>query len=171
MTSVYPEYVVCRRPRVAPLALILTSLGLAMPAHALTLKAQTIKLEHPANGSVLRLQGQPVLLVSGHNHEFRWLSKVDYASGATEQIALPAQVQFFQQANLVGQAGSQLVALGQDAIWHYQFSDKKWRNLVQVPSAYPVTDAKRMLMLDFSVDLNQDGLSDFSCRIFARCMC
>jgi hypothetical protein len=161
MSSVSPEYVMCRPSRFAPLALILTSFWLAIPAHALELKAQTIKLEHPANGSVLRLQGQPVLLVSGHNHEFRWLSKVDYASGATEQIALPAQVQFFQQANLVGQAGSQLVALGQDAIWQYQFSDKKWRNLAQVSSAYPVTDAKRMLMLDFSVDLNQDGLSDF----------
>ncbi len=140
--------------------LLACTLG-ALPAHALQLKATTIKLEHPANGSVLRMPGQPVLLVSGHNHEFRWLSRVDYANNSTEQIALPVQVQFFQAATLAGHHGSQLVAMGQDALWHYQTDSKKWRQLASAPSAYPVTDAKRMLTLEFTADLNQDGLTDF----------
>lgn len=143
------------------LAAMLAGMLLSAPVQALQLKANTIKLEHPANGSVLRLPGQPVLLVSGHNHEFRWLSRVDYANNSTEQIALPAQVQFFQAATLAGHNGSQLVAMGQDALWHYQTDSKKWRQLVSAPSAYPVTDAKRMLTLEFTADLNQDGLTDF----------
>jgi len=142
-------------------SLLLASALSAMPANALQLKASTVKLEHPANGSVLRLPGQPVLLVSGHNHEHRWLSRIDYANNSTEQIALPEQVQFFQPATLAGQTGSQLVAMGQDALWHYQSDSKKWRQLASAPSAYPVTDAKRMLQLEFTADLDQNGLTDF----------
>ena len=143
------------------LAALLTSALLLPQAQALQLKATTFKLEHPANGSVVRLPGQPVLLVSGHNHEFRWLSWVDYAQNRTEQIALPEQVQFFQTATLAGYNASQLVAMGQDALWHYQTEKKAWRQLASAASAYPVTDGKRMLKLEFSADLDQNGLTDF----------
>ena len=43
------------------LTVLLTGALLLTPAHALQLKATTVKLEHPANGSLLRMPGQPVL--------------------------------------------------------------------------------------------------------------
>lgn len=161
-----------RRLRTVLLSMVL--LSTALPLAAVEFQSQIIKLEHPANGSVLRLTGQPVLLVSGHNHEHRWLSWVDYQQNSATQIPIAPQAQFFQQATLAGHNGSQLVAIGQDAVWHFARQPAgatteagsaqgagSWQRLVTVPTAFPVIDGKRFLKLEFAHDLNKDGLTDF----------
>ena len=138
---------------------------------AAELSVQQIKLEHPANGSVVKLKDRPLLLVSGHNVEHRWLSLVDVQSSQAKQIAIPRQLQFFQQANLAKVGGavqhSQLVALGQQGIWQYDESNQRWSLLTQVASAYPVIDQKRFSQLSFTDDFNNDQLTDFLVPDFA----
>ena len=138
---------------------------------AAELSVQQIKLEHPANGSVVKLKDRPLLLVSGHNVEHRWLSLVDLQNSQAKQIAIPKQLQFFQQAKLAKAGGAvqhaQLVALGQQGIWQYDESNQRWSLLTQVASAYPVIDQKRFSQLSFTEDFNNDQLTDFLVPDFA----
>ena len=76
---------------------LLTGALLLTPVQALQLKATTIELAHPANGSVLRLPGQAVLLVSGHNHEFRWLSLVTMPTTALNKLLCRCRYSFFNR--------------------------------------------------------------------------
>lgn len=140
---------------------------LAPLAGAAELSVQTIKLEHPANGSVLKLKQQPVLLVSGHNVEHRWLSRVHLDDGSAKQLPILPQLQFFQQAVLAGNSTAQLVALGQQGIWHYVEAEQRWRLLSEVSSAYPVIDQKRFTTLPFALQVNDDELTDFLVPDFA----
>ncbi len=176
-------------------ALLVAGQALAAPAFTAT----TVPLEHPANGQLLKLSNNPTLLVTGHNSEYRWLSAVDLTNNSARQLAIPQKAQFFQQANLAGFSGGQLVVLSTEGVLHYQpatqappasqsqnllntaeqrsgsekapllphsqngstTQDGEWRSLFTSSSLYRVVDTKRLKLLDFSFDLNQDGLSDF----------
>jgi len=128
---------------------------------AASFQSRQIKLDHPANGHLLKLKDNPLLMVSGHNTEHRWLSQVDLTSSQASQIAIPTTAQFFDQAFLAGQAGGQLVSLTTEGVAHYQHADKRWRKLLSSSSLYRVVDTKRLRHLEFSHDLNNDQLSDF----------
>lgn len=182
------------------LCTVLCPVSQALAAPAFT--ATTVPLEHPANGQLLKLSNNPTLLVTGHNSEYRWLSAVDLTNNTARQLAIPQKAQFFQQANLAGFSGGQLVVLSTHGVLHYQSArsgatsplqpaqlqqgqqhhsekvpllpsaegnadpsgsgqDGQWRSLFTSSSLYRVVDAKRLKLLDFSFDLNQDGLSDF----------
>lgn len=146
-------------------------LGLpAFVAQAVTFQAKQVKLEHPANGKLLKLEDNPWLLVSGHNSEHRWLSAVNLVQHQAQQIPIPTTAQFFQQARLAGYAGGQLVMLTTDGVVHYQFATNaesestakgQWKSLFASSSMYRVVDDKRLNTLKFAVDVNQDKLSDF----------
>ena len=142
-------------------------LGLpAFVAQAVTFQAKPVKLEHPANGKLLKLEDNPWLLVSGHNSEHRWLSAVDLVQFQAQQIPIPTTAQFFQQARLAGYTGGQLVMLTTDGVAHYQFAAEhaakgQWRSLLTSSSMFRVVDDKRINTMKFAVDLNQDKLSDF----------
>ena len=131
------------------------------------LAVQRIKLEHPANGSIVKMTGQPWLLVSGHNVEHRWFSQVDLNTGVATQLAIAPQLQFFQQAQLASAKHTQVVALGQQGIWQLDETSRRWQLLTPVSSAYPVIDQKRFTTLPFVADLNGDQLSDFLVPDFA----
>ncbi|MBU2277260.1 MAG: VCBS repeat-containing protein [Gammaproteobacteria bacterium] len=128
---------------------------------ATSFQTQVIKLDHPANGHLLKLQDNPTLLVTGHNIEHRWLSQVDLTLNQASQIAIPTTAQFFDQALLAGQKGGQLVSLTTEGVAHYQVAEKRWRKLLSSSSLYRVVDTKRLRRLEFSHDLNKDQLSDF----------
>lgn len=130
-------------------------------AQAMTFQAQQVKLEHPANGKLVKLTDNPWLLVSGHNTDYRWLSAVDLTSFQAQQIAIPTTGQFFQQANLVGYAGGQLVMMTTEGVVHYSFAEQSWRSLLQSSSLYRVVDDKRLNTLEFAVDVNADQRTDF----------
>lgn len=168
--------------------------------------AKSVPLEHPANGQLLKLNQNPTLLVTGHNSEYRWLSAVDLTTQQARQLAIPEKAQFFQQANLAGFSGGQLVVLSTEGVLHYQAAAQsaapaaavnpvlmpaesqqntkekapllphqdgtgtassqngqsgEWRSLLTSSSLYRVVDSKRLKLLDFSFDLNNDNLSDF----------
>lgn len=128
---------------------------------ASSFQTQQVKLDHPANGHLLKLKDNPLLLVSGHNTEHRWLSQVELNSLQASQIAIPTTAQFFDQAMLAGQSGGQLVSLTTEGVAHYQPAEKRWRKLLSSSSLYRVVDTKRLRRLEFSHDLNNDQLSDF----------
>lgn len=128
---------------------------------ASSFQTQQVKLDHPANGHLLKLKDNPLLLVSGHNTEHRWLSQVELNSRQASQIAIPTTAQFFDQAMLAGQSGGQLVSLTTEGVAHYQPAEKRWRKLLSSSSLYRVVDTKRLRRLEFSHDLNNDQLSDF----------
>lgn len=128
---------------------------------ASSFQAQQVKLDHPANGHLLKLKENPLLLVSGHNTEHRWLSQVDLNSLQASQIAIPTTAQFFDQATLAGHSGGQLVSLTTEGVAHYNHAEKRWRKLLTSSSLYRVVDTKRLRQLTFSHDLNNDQLSDF----------
>lgn len=161
---------------------VLSFIGLlVLPAaavQAVSFQAKQVKLEHPANGKLLKLDDNPWLLVSGHNAEHRWLSAVNLTSWQAQQIAIPTTGQFFQQARLAGFNGGQLVMLTTDGIAHYQFASQStkvntasadgqavpagsWRSLLTSSSMYRVVDDKRLNSLPFTVDVNNDQLTDF----------
>jgi hypothetical protein len=140
-------------------ALGLTLLGSS--CFATSFQTQHVKLGHPANGHLLKLKDNPLLLVSGHNTEHRWLSQVDLNSLQASQIAIPTTAQFFDQAKIAGHSGGQLVSLTTEGVAHYQPADKRWRKLVTSSSLYRVVDTKRLRRLEFSHDLNNDQLTDF----------
>jgi len=128
---------------------------------ATSFQTQQVKLDHPANGHLLKLKDNPLLLVSGHNTEHRWLSQVELNSRQASQIAIPTTAQFFDQATIAGQSGGQLVSLTTEGVAHYQYAEKRWRKLLTSSSLYRVVDTKRLRHLEFSHDLNNDQLSDF----------
>jgi hypothetical protein len=128
---------------------------------ATSFQTKQVKLDHPANSHLLKLKDNPLLLVSGHNTEHRWLSQVDLNSLQATQIAIPTTAQFFDQASLAGQQGGQLVSLTTEGVVHYQHPEKNWRPLLTSGSLYRVVDTKRLRHLEFSHDLNQDQLTDF----------
>jgi hypothetical protein len=134
---------------------------LSTSCFAISFKTQQVKLDHPANGHLLKLKDNPLLLVSGHNTEHRWLSQVDLNSLQASQIAIPTTAQFFDQAKIVGQSGGQLVSLTTEGVAHYQHVEKRWRKLLNSSSLYRVVDTKRLRHLEFSHDLNNDQLTDF----------
>jgi len=134
---------------------------LSSSCFATSFQTQHVKLGHPANGHLLKLKDNPLLLVSGHNTEHRWLSQVDLNSLQASQIAIPTTAQFFDQAKIAGHSGGQLVSLTTEGVAHYQPADKRWRKLVTSSSLYRVVDTKRLRRLEFSHDLNNDQLTDF----------
>lgn len=134
---------------------------LSSSCFATSFQTQQVKLDHPANGHLLKLKDNPLLLVSGHNTEHRWLSQVELNSRQASQIAIPTTAQFFGQATIAGQSGGQLVSLTTEGVAHYQHAEKRWRKLLTSSSLYRVVDTKRLRHLEFSHDLNNDQLSDF----------
>ncbi len=140
-------------------ALCLTLLSTS--CFATSFQTQQVKLDHPANGHLLKLKDNPLLLVSGHNTEHRWLSQVDLNSLQASQIAIPTTAQFFDQAKIAGHSGGQLVSLTTEGVAHYQHAEKRWRKLLNSSSLYRVVDTKRLRHLEFSHDLNNDQLTDF----------
>lgn len=134
---------------------------LSSSCFATSFQTQQVTLDHPANGHLLKLKDNPLLLVSGHNTEHRWLSQVDLNSLQASQIAIPTTAQFFDQAKLAGHSGGQLVSLTTEGVAHYQAAEKRWRKLVTSSSLYRVVDTKRLRRLEFSHDLNNDQLTDF----------
>ena len=150
----------CRRFGLVTLFSLLSLLG-SPAVLATSFSAQKVALEHPANGHLLKLADNPWLLVSGHNSEHRWLSQVDVNKLEAAQIAIPVNAQFFAQAKLAGQTGGQLVALTTEGIAHYQFAEKRWRQLLSSSSLYRVVDSKRLRLMDFSMAVNNDTDSDF----------
>ncbi|WP_306523130.1 VCBS repeat-containing protein [Rheinheimera sp.] len=193
------------RTSLNPTLCLLFAFGVIGQAKAAGFDAKTVPLEHPANGQLLKLNNNPTLLVTGHNSEYRWLSAVDLTSNSARQLAIPQKAQFFQQANLAGFSGGQLVVLSTEGVLHYQpgkseapalsanpvllttdsqdnnaekapllpHQDDKdgtggahgengeWRSLFTSSSLYRVVDSKRLKLLDFSFDINNDKLSDF----------
>ncbi len=131
------------------------------PAVAMNFDSKTFALGHPANGDLVHLQATKLLAVSGHNTEKRWLSLLDVEKGTVQAVPLLKQLQFFQQANLVGSNQAQLVGLATDGIWRFDLTSQKWLPLIQGTSMYRVVDAKRMSTLPITYDFNQDGRSDF----------
>lgn len=195
-----------------PTLCLLFTFGVTGEAQAAGFDAKTVPLEHPANGQLLKLNNNPTLLVTGHNSEYRWLSAVDLTNNSARQLAIPQKAQFFQQANLAGFSGGQLVVLSTEGVLHYQpgkdtgkplttknstilqtdsehnntekapllphqddagggngaggesgknGESGEWRSLFTSSSLYRVVDSKRLKLLDFSFDLNNDKLSDF----------
>ncbi len=149
------------RASAAILSVFIAQLLVATPTFAVSFQPKTVPLGHPANGDLVHLPGSTLLAVSGHNTEKRWLSMVDVTAGSATPVPLLKQLQFFQQAKLVGFAQHQLVGVATDGLWRFDVSTQKWLPLVTGSSMYRVVDAKRLLSLDFSFDLNGDGLTDF----------
>lgn len=197
------------RTSLNPMLCLLFAFGVTGQAQASGFDAKTVPLEHPANGQLLKLNNNPTLLVTGHNSEYRWLSAVDLTSNSARQLAIPEKAQFFQQANLAGFSGGQLVVLSTEGVLHYQAaqqeapasaanpvllttdsqhankttkapllpqehsvgaghsqqsqggSEGQWRSLFTSSSLFRVVDSKRLKLLDFSFDFNNDNLSDF----------
>jgi hypothetical protein len=165
-----------------PVGAVLSFIGLlvlpAAAAQAVSFQAKQVMLEHPANGKLLKLDDNPWLLVSGHNAEHRWLSAVNLTNWQAQQIPIPTTGQFFQQARLAGFNGGQLVMLTTDGVAHYQFASQpakadtasadgqavpagSWRSLLTSSSMYRVVDDKRLNSLPFTLDVNNDQLTDF----------
>ncbi len=149
------------RASAAVLSVFAAQLLAASSAFAVSFQPKTVPLGHPANGDIVHLTGSSLLAVSGHNTEKRWLSMIDVTSGKATPVPLLKQLQFFQRAKLAGSEQHQLVGLATDGLWRFDISAQKWLPLVTGSSMYRVVDAKRLLSLDFSFDLNGDGLSDF----------
>ncbi len=145
----------------AALSVAVAQLLVAAPSYAVSFQSKNVPLGHPANGDLVYLQGSSFIAVSGHNTEKRWLSMIEVTSGKASPVPLLKQLQFFQQAKLAGSASNQLVGLATDGLWRFDVAAQKWLPLVTGSSMYRVVDAKRLLSLDFSFDLNGDGFSDF----------
>lgn len=131
------------------------------PSVAMNFQQKSVPLGHPANGNLVHLTGSAWLAVSGHNTEKRWLSLVDVNQGRATAVPLLPTLQFFQQAKLAGFAHHQLVGLATDGLYRFDMTSQQWLPLLKGSSMYRVVDAKRLLSLNFSYDINQDGLSDF----------
>ncbi|WP_419572301.1 FG-GAP repeat domain-containing protein [Rheinheimera sp.] len=134
---------------------------LATPVLAQNFVQQQVQLQHPANGDMVLMPKAKVLLQSGHSDTQRWLSWVDLTTQQASLLGLPAHAQFFQQASLAGQASESLVLLGTEGISRYDAASQSWSRLINTESLYRAVDQKRLPSLDFVLDVNKDGLSDF----------
>ncbi|MCC5452062.1 VCBS repeat-containing protein [Rheinheimera sp. UJ51] len=125
-----------------------------------------VALNHPANGSIMMLQGQNQLLVSGFSQFERWLTLVELEQYQTLAVPIPANAQFFSKARLVGYEAEQLVFLTADGIVHYQqasagsLSAGRFQPLLASSSMFRVIDEVRLRERQFALDLGS-GRSDF----------
>lgn len=142
-----------------PIWLLLLVLSNAL-ASELDLERVRVQLEHPANGSLMLLKEQPYLLASGFSQFERWLSVIDTNDYSVQQLTIPAQAQFFDQAQLAGSKQNQLVFWGTDGLYRSDLSDGSYQRLIEVESVYRVVDPVRLRQRRFVLDLGHE-LSDF----------
>lgn len=141
----------------AGLLLLVVSSALATE---LDLERVRVQLEHPANGSLMALKEQPYLLASGFNQFQRWLSAINTSDYSVQQLSIPAQAQFFDQARLMGAEQTQLVFWATDGLYRADLSDGSYQRLFEVSSVHRVVDPVRLRQRGFVLDLG-NGPSDF----------
>lgn len=129
-------------------------------AEELTLERVQLQLEHPANGSLLKLPEQPYLLVSGFNQYQRWLSLVDTKNFSVSGLPIPDNAQFFSKAQLAGYELPQLVFWGTDGLYRMSLPDGDYQRLIAVSSVHRVLDPVRLRQRNFTLELGSE-LSDF----------
>ncbi|MEE2022982.1 FG-GAP repeat domain-containing protein [Alkalimonas mucilaginosa] len=129
-------------------------------AEELTLERVQLQLEHPANGSLLKLPGQPYLLVSGFNQYQRWLSLINTVDFTVTQLEIPAAAQFFSKATLAGFEQPQLVFWGIDGLYQMRLPDGQYQRLLELNSVHRVLDPVRLRQRNFTLDLGGE-LTDF----------
>ncbi|CAM3834387.1 VCBS repeat-containing protein [Rheinheimera salexigens] len=118
-----------------------------------------ITLAHPANGSLLAMPKRQQLWVSGFNQYERWLSRISLTDFTANQVAIPAQAQFFASATLANQRHEQLVFFTTEGVsWLSETGEVT--PLVRSDSLYRVVDKSRLRDNDFVIALGS-GLSDF----------
>lgn len=137
----------------------LLSIGL-LQAEELILERVQLQLEHPANGSVMKLPEQPYLLVSGFNQYQRWLSLIDSDAYEVQPLAIPPSAQFFTNAQLAGYERPQLVFWGLDGLYHMQLPSGEYQQLLEVSSVHRVLDPVRLRQRNFTLELGSE-LTDF----------
>lgn len=118
-----------------------------------------VPLAHPANGSLVLL-GEQHLLVSGFSQYERWLTAVNLTDFSTRVLPIAGNAQFFDTATLVDFSGPQLIMLTTDGIYHYpNEATADPRLLVPTTSIFRVADAVRLRQRNLAVDLGS-GLTD-----------
>lgn len=119
-----------------------------------------IPLTHPANGSVVLLSEQH-LLVSGFNQYQRWLTAIDLTDFSTKALPIANNAQFFDKAQLVGFSDPQLVMLTTDGLYHYPTeAAADPRLVIPTGSIFRVADTVRLRQRNLGVELGS-GLTDF----------
>lgn len=119
-----------------------------------------ISLAHPPNGDIVHLSERRQLLVSGYNQFARWLSVVNLTDYSSQQLPIPDDAQFFNQATLAGEPTPQLVFLGLAGISKLSADNSHAQRIVSTTSLYRVLDNSRLREADFVVELGS-GLTDF----------
>lgn len=140
------------------LSCLLFSLS-SLAADGVRLDKVEIGLSHPANGSLVAMPQRQLLLVSGFNQFDRWLSAVSLTDFTVQQLAIPAEAQFFTRATLANQQHEQLVFLTTTGVTWLTASGEV-KPLVKADSLYRVVDSARLRENDFVINLGSD-LSDF----------
>jgi len=140
---------------------------ISVPLAAKQLDKVTIALGHPANGNMVHLDDAKLLAVSGFSQFERWLSLVSLTDDYNVQpVAIPANAQYFSQANLVSvntanqTAQQALVFLTLDGISTYNPVNNQVEPIVVSPSIYRVLDRNRLRSADFVLELGS-GRADF----------
>lgn len=124
------------------------------------MELKKIQLPHPPNGDMLHLTDSRQLAVSGYSQFARWLSLIDLNEYRSQQLAIPEDAQFFNQAKLAGQQNRQLVFLGINGISYVNAGSGQVQQLIATESIYRVLDQNRLREADFVVDLGAE-LTDF----------
>lgn len=144
--------------------------GLGMTAagsvYAFEMDKVQVPLAHPANGSLLLL-GEQNLLISGFSQYERWLTAVNLTDFSTRPVPIPDNAQFFDSARLVNYASPQLIMLTTDGIHHYPMdTTTDARLLIPTTSIFRLADAVRLRQRNLTVDLGS-GLTDLLIPDFA----
>lgn len=149
------------RRYVLPLVVMLC-LGITTTSHvnAFEMDKVQVPLGHPANGSVVKLH-QDTLLVSGFSQYERWLTAVNLTDHSTNSLPILAGAQFFDSAKLAGFNRPQLIMLATDGIYHYPDDiSAPVRLLVPTTSIFRIADIVRLRQRTLGVALGS-GLTDF----------
>lgn len=125
-----------------------------------------VPLGHPANGSLVLL-GEQHLLVSGFSQYERWLTAVNLTDFSTRVLPVAGNTQFFDTARLADFSGPQLIMLATDGIYHHpNEANTDARLLVPTTSIFRVADDVRLRQRNLTVDLGS-GLTDLLIPDFA----
>tara|TARA_R110002126_G_scaffold15185_17_gene62564 strand:+ start:10963 stop:12426 length:1464 start_codon:yes stop_codon:yes gene_type:complete len=145
-----------------------------LPLAAKQLDKVTIALGHPANGNIVHLADARLLAVSGFSQFDRWLSLVNLSNYQVKPIAIPANAQYFSQANLAGSFGAANTVSSQQTLVFLTLNGISWYNpvteqtlpLLTSPSIYRVLDKNRLRSTDFVLQLGSNQadflLTDFN---------